>query len=190
MPVKDDARLFRAIQFAVDAHAGQFRKGTAIPYVFHAVGVAQILAAAGCAEEVVVAGLLHDTVEDTSVTLGEIRTVFGDEVARLVEGVSEPDKSDAWENRKQHTIDGLATAPTEVLLVTCADKLDNIRAIEHDLERVGASVWSRFSRPKAQQRWYYASVAEMLGRRLADEPGASLARKLRHKVAAVFGAPQ
>ena len=129
--------LFDAIEFAARAHREHYRKGTRIPYIAHLISVAKILIEYDCAEEIIVAGLLHDTVEDTSVTLEDIRKSFGEKVASLVEAASEPDKSDTWENRKRHTIEYLKTAPMDVLLLSCADKLDNIRSIKEDYERFG-----------------------------------------------------
>jgi len=99
--------IFKAIEFAAKAHAGQYRKGTRVPYLVHPLNVAKILIDSGCSDVVAVAGILHDTVEDTPITLDEIRKHFGQAVAELVAGASEPDKSDTWENRKKHTIEYL-----------------------------------------------------------------------------------
>lgn len=179
--------IFRAIEFAAKAHAGQFRKGTNIPYIFHPLGVAKILIEYNCSEEIILAGMLHDTIEDTPVTIEDIRRAFGEEVARLVEGASEPDKSDSWENRKRHTIEYLKTAPLNVLLVACADKLDNIRAIREDYAKLGDVLWSRFNRPKEQQNWYYQALADVFVNRTKGEPTASLFKEFKYEVQKVFG---
>src|SRR4051812_30513137 len=81
--------LERALRWAAVAHDGQVRKGEKIPYFEHVVGVAMILDRLGFDESVVIAGLLHDVVEDTEVTLDQVRGRFGDEVARTVEACSE-----------------------------------------------------------------------------------------------------
>jgi (p)ppGpp synthase/HD superfamily hydrolase len=177
--------IFEAIEFAVKAHSGQFRKGTKIPYIVHPLSVARILIEHDCPEEVVVAGILHDTVEDTPVTIGDIRRSFGENVASLVAGASEPGKSDTWENRKRHTIEYLKTAPLDVLFVSLADKLDNIRAIRADYEKLGDAVWSRFNRPKESQAWYYRSLADLFGARI-EGPFASLVKEFRSEVNKVF----
>jgi (p)ppGpp synthase/HD superfamily hydrolase len=148
--------------------------------------VAKILIEYDCEEEIVIAGILHDTVEDTDVTLEEIRRSFGEEVARLVAAASEPDKSDTWENRKRHTIEYLKTAPMDVLLLSCADKLDNIRSIREDYERVGDSVWKRFRRAKDSQEWYYSSLADLFMSRAEGDPGATLFRQFFYEVQQVF----
>src|SRR5947209_15832446 len=104
-----------AIETAARAHAGQVRKGTDVPYIAHPYAVGMMLARVGASEEVVAAGILHDTVEDTYLTLDWIRDNFGEKVAMIVEGCSEPDHgSQPWEARKEHTLEYLKTAPWEV----------------------------------------------------------------------------
>ena len=140
-----------AIEVAEEAHRGQFRKGSGIPYISHPRAVARILSDAGCSEELVAAGILHDTVEDTSLTLDFIREKFGERVAKIVQGCSEPDKSLPWEQRKLHTVEFLKTAPLEVRTVTCADKLHNLLTIIADYEVMGDDVWDRFSRGRTRR---------------------------------------
>ena len=96
--------IHEAIIFAALAHEGQKRKGTDVPYIVHPFEVAQILTKAGASESVICAGLLHDTVEDTEVTLEEIRQKFGGEVAGMVSVMTE-DKSLSWEERKQKAVE-------------------------------------------------------------------------------------
>ncbi len=179
-------RIFQAIEFATKAHTGQFRKGTKVPYIVHPLGVAKILIEAGCSEEVVVAGILHDTVEDSSTRIDDIRRDFGEEVSRLVEGASEPNKSDTWENRKQHTIDILETVPIDAIYVSLADKLANIRDIRADYEKLGDDVFLRFNRPRDKQEWYYRALADIFSKRIVDEPFFSLVLELRFEIVKVF----
>ena len=181
--------IFDAIEYAAQAHREHFRKGTNIPYIIHPIGVAKILIEYDCAEEIIIAGLLHDTVEDTAVTLEAIRARFGETVAGLVEAASEPDKSDTWERRKRHTLESLKTAPMEVLLLSCADKLDNIRSIKEDYERFGEAVWKRFRRAKDAQEWYYSELADLFIGRAEGEPGATLFRQFYYEVRQVFPKP-
>jgi (p)ppGpp synthase/HD superfamily hydrolase len=107
-------RIDEAIEFASLAHKSQFRKGTDIPYISHPFGVAMLLQQAKCEEEVILAGLLHDTLEDTDTTEEDIRSRFGPTVLELVIAASEPDKSASWEERKQHTLEFLKHAKLEV----------------------------------------------------------------------------
>src|SRR5205814_6539887 len=119
-----------AIEVAARAHYGQVRKGTDIPYISHPYAVGMMLARTGCPEEIITAGILHDTVEDTNITLEYLREKFGEKVASIVEGCSEPHHGSApWEARKAHTLEYLRNAPWEVKVVTCADKLHNIGTI-------------------------------------------------------------
>ncbi len=178
--------IFDAIEYAARAHREHYRKGTNIPYIIHPISVAKILIEYDCSEEIIIAGLLHDTVEDTAVTLDAIRRSFGEKVAGLVEAASEPDKSDNWENRKRHTIEYLNAAPMDVLLLSCADKLDNIRSIKEDYERFGESVWKRFRRAKDAQEWYYGELADLLMSRAEGEPGATMFRQFYYEVQQVF----
>ena len=119
-------RIEEAIEVAAQAHDGQFRKGTNTPYITHPYAVGLMLMDAGCSEAVVIAGILHDTVEDTDLTSACIRNNFGESVANIVDGCSE-NKSLRWRERKTERIEALKTATTEVCLVTCADKLHNLR---------------------------------------------------------------
>lgn len=150
--------IFKAIQFAAAAHSGQYRKGSKIPYIVHPLNVGRILIENNCDEELVIAGILHDTIEDTSVTIDDIRREFNGDIAIIVSCCSEPDKSDSWENRKKHTIQNLQTAIEGVLTIACADKIDNLRSIYSDLNLYGESVWDRFNADKEKQKWYYTSL--------------------------------
>lgn len=171
-----------AIQFATKAHDGQYRKGSDIPYITHPFAVAMLLRSEGCPDEVVAAGLLHDTVEDTNVTLEDIKINFGDTVAHIVEGCSEPNKSLSWEERKRHTIQYLKTADQSVRLVACADKFHNLRSIRDDLEHNGEEVWKKFKRGRRQQEWYYKNIVTSL----EQGPSFPLLEKLRKEIELVF----
>lgn len=150
--------IHEAIQFAAVAHRNQKRKGTDIPYIVHPFEVAQILTAVGADEEVIVAGLLHDTIEDTDVILDDIAEQFGRQVGVLVLACSE-NKEKAWEERKRHTIAYLQKdCPYDAMEIICADKLSNLRSIAADYAEVGETVWQRFSRGREEQCWYYENL--------------------------------
>ncbi|QSO50802.1 gamma-glutamylcyclotransferase [Alicyclobacillus curvatus] len=176
----------RAVQVSARAHSSQARKGSGTPYIVHPVSVAMILMRAGCDEDVIAAGLLHDTVEDTDLTLDDVRAQFGDRVANLVDGASEPDKSQPWEERKRHTISFLKHAPDDIRVLVCADKLDNVRSIRIDAERLGEAVWARFHRGREHQEWYYRSIVESLG--VSSE--FPMLQELRDEVNMLFGLPE
>ncbi len=177
----------RAIELAARAHQGQVRKGTDNPYISHPYGVGMLLAGAGCDEEVVAAGILHDTVEDTSVTLEQLREQFGERVASIVEGCSEPHKGQGWEERKEHTLAYLPTAPREIRLVSLADKLHNARSVLADVRTGGEGVWSRFKRGRAQQEWYYRGLVAALCTPGAGEEPLPFCGEFRQVVDELFG---
>ena len=154
-------RLNTAIEFATQKHSGQFRKATAIPYIVHPLEVLQILYSMRADTNLMIAGVLHDTVEDTDTTLDEIREIFGDDVAELVASNSE-DKSKSWDERKLHTITELATADVRVKMLIMADKLSNVRSIAYDYAIKGDELWTRFNAPKEKQAWYYDGILDAL----------------------------
>jgi (p)ppGpp synthase/HD superfamily hydrolase len=159
----------QAIGFAARAHKGQPRKIGSVPYIAHPVGVAFILQQMGCQETIVAAGLLHDTVEDTKVTLEEIRQTFGDEVADIVAGCTEPPKRrDNWESRKLHMIRTLVDAPISVKMVAAADKYHNLSHSLYNSRDGSKSIWGRFGRGIEQQAWYYRSVSESILKNVPD----------------------
>lgn len=180
-----DGTIDQAIQFAAVKHKGQVRKSTEIPYISHPFAVAMMLQQAGHAKEVVIAGVLHDTLEDTSATEEEIRALFGDAVLALVVSASEPDKSLPWEERKRHTLAELAFRSDEELAVIIADKLHNLRSIRLDIEAAGEKVWSRFNRGKEQQSWYYQGIVHAVADRKERLP---LISELEKEVGKVFSA--
>ena len=149
----------------------------------HPIRVAEILSAYGYSDDVVVAGFLHDLVEDVGVTFDEIEERFCPEVAELVAAGSEPDKTFEWRVRKQHTVDGVGKLTADERGLVAADKLDNVRAIGRDLALNGDSVWSRFNRPKQDQSWYYRAISQAL---LASDPANPLFAELAREVAVVF----
>ena len=154
-------RIEEAIEVAAQAHHGQFRKGTNTPYISHPYAVGLMLMNAGCSDAVVIAGILHDTVEDTDLTLECIRKNFGKPVADIVDGCSE-NKSLRWRERKTEQIEALETATPEVCIVTCADKLHNLRTVISEYDHIGDTVWERFHGGLDAQAWYYRSVLESL----------------------------
>jgi (p)ppGpp synthase/HD superfamily hydrolase len=178
--------IFEAVEFAAHAHSGQYRKGTRMPYLIHPLRVCQLLVESGCGETVAVAGVLHDVVEDTPATLEEIRARFGPRVAELVAGASEPDKKDTWENRKRHTIETLEFADQDLLCLSIADKLDNLRSFREEVERDGESAWLRYKRGREQQRWYYESLAHLFERRIHAPEGLLLLRPFQQECRALF----
>ncbi len=136
-------RFERALRLAASGHRDQVRKGSGVPYVEHPMGVALILDRAGFEEDVVIAGLLHDLVEDTEITLEQVREGFGDPVAGI--------------DRKRGHLEEIPHATDAVRAVVLADKLHNLISIQVDLLD-GVEVWEKFNAGKDQVLWYYRSM--------------------------------
>lgn len=169
----DTSLLDRAIIFAVRAHAGTERRGKGFPYIVHPMEAMEIVATMTADQELLAAAALHDTVEDTGVTVEQLREEFGERIASLVasesdtfvEGVSE---EDSWHARKQAAIDRLARAPHDAKMVALGDKLSNMRAIARDYAVQGDALWKIFhaNDPKDHE-WHYRGLADSL-RELQD----------------------
>lgn len=160
--------LDQAILFATEAHKGQLRKGTEIPYILHPIEAATIVGTMTTDDEIIAGAVLHDVVEDTNTTIEQIEALFGTRVAGFVASESENKRENlpaesTWKIRKQETLDHLKTAPIEIKMITLGDKLSNIRAIYRDYISIGEELWQRFNqKDKNQHYWYYSGIAECL----------------------------
>ncbi len=185
------AAYVEAVQFAVDSHVDrhtkqpEVRKGTSTPYLSHLLAVSAIVWEAGGDEVMAIAGLLHDTLEDTETTTVDLADKFGDEVASMVKACSDgledgvqrgPRDASDWRDRKERYIAHLKEErDTRVLIVTAADKLHNARSVVADAES-GTDVWSRFKGRVNGTLWYYDEVLSALRHGFeesATEPPAS-----------------
>ena len=160
--------LDRAIVFAVKAHHNTERRGKGFPYIVHPMEAIEIVSTITSDQELLAAAALHDTIEDTDVTVEDIRREFGDRIADLVhaesdrftEGVSE---EDSWHERKQAAIERLAAAPHDAKIVAMGDKLSNMRAIWRDYQSKGDELWKIFHvTDKASHEWHYRGLAVSL----------------------------
>jgi (p)ppGpp synthase/HD superfamily hydrolase len=160
-------RLERALRWAAECHQGQVRRSSGTPYVEHVMAVALMLDRAGFDEDVVIAGLLHDVVEDTEATSEDLAARFGPAVAETVRHCSEI-KLDAqgnkrpWIDRKRDHLAAMAIAPMAARGVILADKLHNLVTIEFDLLE-GRAVWSDFHADREQVLWYYRAAIDACG---------------------------
>ena len=150
-------RIHNAVMFATKAHVGQTRKGNNIPYIYHPMEVLQILTEMDCDEDVKIAGVLHDTVEDTDTTIEDIISEFGDNVASLVGGHTE-DKSKTWVERKSEDLNSLREGSLGLKAIVLADKLSNIFSLYDDYRVLGDKVYDKFNANKDMQAWYYGEL--------------------------------
>lgn len=158
---RDAAKLHQAIIFATKAHKGQVRKGTDIDYICHPMEVMQILASMNADVNLQIAGVLHDVVEDTPITIEEIEELFGSDVATLVNFHTE-DKSLSWRKRKEAAIDAIEFADKRQQMLIMADKISNQRSLAADYFEIGDAVWERFNASKEEICWYYSAVQDAL----------------------------
>ena len=163
------ARFERALLFATRKHAGQHRKGTTVPYVAHLLGVASLVLEAGGDEDLAIAALLHDVVEDCggAPMLKEIRRRFGERVAHVVDGCTDTDldPKPPWRQRKEDYIGHLRTADADTRLVSAADKLHNVRSIVATYREIGDRVWERFHGKRDGTLWYYRTLLDEFQRK-------------------------
>jgi (p)ppGpp synthase/HD superfamily hydrolase len=198
-------RYKQALQFAADVHEGQTKKGSGVAYLSHLLSVSALVIENDGDEDEAIAGLLHDSVEDQGdnyesrhgarppsgrgALKQDIEKLFGPRVRDLVmhctddeylpEGKpSQKGSPEEWKARKKAYLEKLTRQPdTGALRVSCADKLHNARAILVDYQTAGDEVWQRFrAKSKAEQLWYYRSLAGVLSQRAATVGDAGLKR--------------
>ncbi len=169
----DTDLLDRAIMFAVKAHSGTERRGKGFPYIVHPMEALEIVSTMTSDQELLAAAVLHDTVEDTYVTIDHIREEFGDRIASIVDaesdkGIEGRSEDDSWHSRKKGAIDRLAKASRDTKMVALGDKLSNMRAIARDYSMMGDELWKIFHvTDKKDHEWHYRGLADSL-RELED----------------------
>ena len=173
-------RFDRALLYATHVHGGQVRKGTPIPYIAHLLAVAATVLEYDGSEDMAIAALLHDAVEDQGgePRLSDIRNRFGDRVADIVRSCSDTvvnssagQQKEDWHTRKTRYVEHLNLIDQETLLVSLSDKIHNARSILRDLRKpeIGKSVWDRFKNSRKDTLWYYRELAKSFQKRLKDQ---------------------
>jgi len=168
------ARYEAALILAIRAHRSQLRKGSDIPYASHPIHVSVILLRHGYPEDLAVAGLLHDVVEDQDVSIAAIEDEFGPAVAEMVLAVTER-KSEGgtkrpWKVRKEEALAHMREGSQDAAALKAADVLHNTRSFAAQLRRTGAATWQHFSRGPEDALWYYRSIAGVARQRLGPVP--------------------
>ena len=189
----DTTLLDRAITFAVRAHHDTERRGKGFPYIVHPLEAVAIVATITPDQELLAAAALHDVVEDTDVTIEDLRREFGDRIAGLVEQESDKfvpglSEEDSWRDRKQAAIDRLAAASYDAKVVAMGDKLSNMRAISRDYDELGDKLWERFHAPggRVDHEWHYRGLAQSL----SDLAGTHAFTEFTQHIEHVFGRPR
>ncbi len=171
------SRFKEALEYTVQLHTGQTRKESTTPYIAHLLSVTALVLEAGGDEDVAIAALLHDAVEDQGGfdTLDEIRQRFGERVAAIVDECTDAytRPKPPWRERKEAYIAHLREASQEARLVSLADKLHNARSILRDLRIYGEETWDKFNGGKEGTFWYYQTLVrvfrETANNRLVNE---------------------
>lgn len=172
----DGDRLTLALRIALEAHDGQLRKGTDIPYISHPLGVASLVMEDGGSDDEVAAAILHDAVEDGGDGyVARIREALGRRVTDVVLECSDSvlpagAEKPPWKGRKQAYIARIPGESTEAIRVTTADKLHNARAVVSDLRAIGPAVFERFTGGRDGALWYFRTVTEALAVHPAARP--------------------
>lgn len=184
MKLKDFPAIQRAINKATVLHEKQKRKGDGFPYIIHPYGVALILSNFTEDTDTIIAGLLHDVLEDVPDYTAEHMTVdFGGKITGIVKEVSEekdPNESKEkrlpWKVRKEKYLKHLETATTEAMLVSCADKIHNLLSMISAHKEQGDALWKKFNSPQEDKLWFYGEVLKILKLRLNNDIVSELAR--------------
>ncbi len=189
-------RFSDALGYAARAHAGQLRKADGRPYVAHLLRVTGLVIQEGGSEDEAIAALLHDAVEDQGglARLQDIRSRFGDAVAEIVDECTDSygEPRPPWRRRKERYLAALQHGSPGGLLVSLADKVDNVRTTLREHRIYGPALWRRSGRHPDDARWYYGALAvrfdQLLPCPLADEL-TRLVAELDHQIADERGEP-
>ena len=164
-------KLHEAIVFAAQAHKGQVRKGNGADYIIHPMEALQILTTMNADENLLIAGVLHDTVEDTGRTMTEIEERFGEDVVGLISGHTE-DKGKSWKERKIAMISSVDEGDRRLKMLVLADIISNLRSTFADYQKIGDGTWKKFNAPKEEQSWYYSKMLDATEELRTDENAA------------------
>jgi (p)ppGpp synthase/HD superfamily hydrolase len=184
-------RLEIALEIAATAHKEQSRKGNGMPYIVHPVHVAIILLKYGFAEEVVIAGLLHDVVEDTEMGLATIREQLGERVATLVAHMTDAPYGErehlTWEAQRAILLEHLRHGDPDVVAIKVADCLHNVATLNLELQSIGISIWERFSRGAVPTLEFHRKVLVVAEQVLGNHPMVTEFRDTIDQVAKLSG---
>lgn len=185
----DTALFDKAAKFVIDAHSNTERRGKGTPYALHVFEAAAITASLTADQEIIIASLLHDVIEDTDYTKEDIEKLFGARVASLVDSETQPrfpgkSYQEVWFQCKQYAVEHIKSGTLESKMVAIGDKLSNLRAIYYDYKHKGEETWKTFHAPDPKLiGWYYRSLLEAFD----DLTGTDAHSEFRHLVKKTFG---
>ena len=163
-------KIQKAIKRASVLHLGQTRKGDGTPYILHPYSVAFILSHYTEDEDLVVAGLLHDVLEDVDgYEREDLQKEFGERVARMVSDVTEDvslkkekGEKESWIERKTKYLEHLSTVSSDSAMLSCADKIHNLSSMIEGYREQGDKLFKKFNAPKEKRLWYYEEVLKIV----------------------------
>lgn len=170
-------KIHKTIIFAEKAHREQKRKGSDIPYIIHPLSVALTLGRVGVDDDVIVSALLHDTVEDCNTSLHEIRDIFGERVATLVDEVTE--KGFGWQERKKSILEKIPHISKDALLIKSADMMHNMSDLLFDIKEKGEKAFEKFAVPKKEKMDQCEKVLKEMEKVWPENP---LLKDLKQKI--------
>lgn len=190
--------LEKALVFAAEAHRGQMRKGTDIPYLIHLIRTWDYVRRMTEDEEELAAALLHDVLEDTAVSASEIRTAFGCRVEELVTGESECKRDQypagiTWKIRKEETVERLRSALGDesqraAMHIALGDKLANLYSMAYEYRQRGEQLWKKFNqKEKSMHAWYYGEMGGIFADYFFRQPEYHLVEEYQMYYKEVFG---
>lgn len=184
-------KTHKAIEKAAALHIHQHRKGSdKLPYIIHPMAVALILSQYTGDEDIIIAALMHDTIEDTPYVSAELEREFGTRVAELVHGVTEAKFEHrhtlTWQERKASMLTILKEADTDILMIRAADNMHNLLCLMSLYDTEGKKALSEFHTSVDNKLQYDKGVLEILHERL-DSPIVEEYQKVYEKAVETFG---
>lgn len=155
-------KISKALTLAGELHDGQERKGDGLPYIIHPFAVALILMDYEEDEDLIVAALLHDTVEDCEYDEKQLTEDFGEKVSEIVMSVTETNKDDPWQKRKDDYLAHLKESSYESKLICAADKIHNLQSMIAAYEKFGMEAEKAFNAPLDKKIWFYNACYEII----------------------------
>jgi len=172
-------RLEKAISYTLQLHDRQKRKGDRVtPYAVHPISVAMLLSRYTDDEDIIIAGFLHDAIEDTWYRSSNMEKDFGKRVTKIVEEVTEKNPNAPWEQRKMQYLMDIKNKSSEACLVMCADKIHNLRSLSYAYASIGEEIWKRFNASKEKKLWFYEAIYKEVKKKFRH----GLIRELHHAI--------
>ncbi len=179
-------KIQKAIYIATHQHRHQERNFSKLPYIVHPFSVAWLLSEQTKDEDIIIAGLLHDVIEDTdNYGYEEILRDFGERVARIVAEVTETKGLD-WKERKEKYIEVFESSSQESLMVAAADKIHNLSSLHEEILETGDNPFEKKFKSYEESKWFYETVYEVMERRLENK---ILLNEYRDLISLVFNNP-